>query len=248
MATNKKVLKPFFICRNSDAVDFLRLLPDQSVDLVVTDPPYESLEKHRKIGTTTRLKNSKASSNAWFEIFHNSRFLELFTEVHRVLKPNRHFYMLCDQDTMFVARPLIEEAGFNYYKFLIWNKEKIGMGYNYRAMHELILFSKKGKRKLNSLSIPDVLSVPRVFRGYPTEKPVGLLEILVSQSTLPGEIVVDPFMGSGTSGVAAVKLGRHFIGNDKCKEATQLSVRRIKEAGGRKKFKGWKKLLSGKSS
>ncbi len=51
------------ILNNGDAVDWLRLLPDQSVDLVVTDPPYESLEKHRATGTTTRLKHSKASSN-----------------------------------------------------------------------------------------------------------------------------------------------------------------------------------------
>ena len=54
-----------------DAVEWLRKVPDASVDLVVTDPPYESLEKHRAVGTTTRLKHSKASSNDWFEIFPN---------------------------------------------------------------------------------------------------------------------------------------------------------------------------------
>ena len=69
-----------FSLYNLDAVDWLRTLPDASIDLVVTDPPYESLEKHRKIGTTTRLKDSKASSNKWFEIFPNERFPELFDE------------------------------------------------------------------------------------------------------------------------------------------------------------------------
>ncbi|MCZ8659771.1 site-specific DNA-methyltransferase, partial [Escherichia albertii] len=60
-----------------DAVEWLKTLPSGSVDLFVTDPPYESLEKHRKIGTTTRLKVSKSSSNEWFAIFPNSRFGEL---------------------------------------------------------------------------------------------------------------------------------------------------------------------------
>jgi site-specific DNA-methyltransferase (adenine-specific) len=62
----------------ADAVAWLRDLPSESVDLVVTDPAYESLEKHRAIGTTTRLKHSKASSNDWFTIFPNNRFPEPF--------------------------------------------------------------------------------------------------------------------------------------------------------------------------
>ncbi|MES9336884.1 hypothetical protein ABEQ65_13290, partial [Cutibacterium acnes] len=62
---------------NLDAITWLRTIESNSVDLVITDPPYESLEKHRKIGTTTRLKNSKSSSNQWFEIFPNERFEEL---------------------------------------------------------------------------------------------------------------------------------------------------------------------------
>ena len=86
-----------------DAVDWLRDLSAESVDLVITDPAYESLEKHRAVGTTTRLKHSKASSNDWFTIFPNARFGELFREIHRVLKPDTHFYLFCDQETMFVA-------------------------------------------------------------------------------------------------------------------------------------------------
>ncbi len=61
-----------------DAVEWLSSLTDNSIDLLITDPPYESLEKHRKIGTTTRLKNSKSSSNQWFDIFPNQRFQTLF--------------------------------------------------------------------------------------------------------------------------------------------------------------------------
>src|SRR5437764_10334106 len=113
---------PRFQLVQLDAVAWLRSLPSASVDLLITDPPYESLEKYRAIGTTTRLKHSKASSNDWFAIFPNARFPELFTEVYRVLRRDAHFYLYCDPETMFVAKPLAEAAGFKFWKPLIWDK------------------------------------------------------------------------------------------------------------------------------
>src|SRR4051794_21843069 len=152
------------------AVARLRALPSDSIDLVITDPPYESLEKHRAVGTTTRLKVSKSSSNQWFAIFPNSRFPELFAEVYRVLKPNTHLYLFCDPETAFVAKPIAEAAGFHFWKPLIWDKKTIGMGYHYRARYEFILFFEKGKRRLHDLSIADILPVARIRNGYPAEK------------------------------------------------------------------------------
>lgn len=212
---------------NMDAVAWLREIDDESVDLMITDPPYESLEKHRKIGTTTRLKNSKASSNKWFTIFPNTRFRELLHEVYRVLKKNSHFYLFCDQETAFYVKPLAEEVGFKFWKPIVWDKMKIGMGYHYRARYEFILFFEKGKRKLTDLSVPDILQVPRIYRGYPTEKPVELLEILINQSSMPLEVVYDPFMGSGSTGRAALNLKRRFFGNDTCEEACLISNDRL---------------------
>ncbi|HCH2845181.1 TPA: site-specific DNA-methyltransferase [Vibrio parahaemolyticus] len=197
-----------------DAVEWLSTLADASVDLVITDPPYESLEKHRKIGTTTRLKVSKASSNQWFQIFPNERFESLLQEVYRALKKNSHFYLFCDQETMFVIKPIAEKVGFKFWKPIVWDKVTIGMGYHYRARHEYILFFEKGKRKLNDLGVPDILQSKRVYRGYPTEKPVDLLEVLISQSSTEGELVMDPFFGSGSTLVAAKKLNRNYIGCD----------------------------------
>jgi hypothetical protein len=75
-----------------DAVAWLQNQPAESVDLLITDPAYESLEKHRAIGTTTRLKHSKSSSNDWFKIFPNARF----REVYRVLKGDTHFHRCID--------------------------------------------------------------------------------------------------------------------------------------------------------
>jgi site-specific DNA-methyltransferase (adenine-specific) len=210
-----------------DAVQWLRSLPSGSVDLVVTDPPYESLEKHRAIGTTTRLKHSKASSNDWFAIFPNARFPELFGEVYRVLRKDRHFYLFCDAETAFIAKPLAEVAGFKFWKPLVWDKKRIGMGYHYRSRYEFILFFEKGKRKLNDLGVADIIECPRIFNGYPTEKPVEVSEVLVGQSTQPGELVIDPFMGSGSVGVAALRLGRSFAGSDVCAEAVSVATGRL---------------------
>jgi DNA modification methylase len=378
LAMDGPPVAPKFHLSQSDAVTWLRALPAESIDLVITDPPYESLEKHRAIGTTTRLKHSKASSNDWFTIFHNERFPELFAEVYRVLRRNTHFYLFCDPETMFVAKPLAENAGFKFWKPLIWDKClgpdtllwtergvhriadvqvgdrvaipeggttmvrakrrtradarrltlsdgtaviasrehcfvlpdgqqveagalgvgqplltrpirnraidpvtrlyttalvqdarpiridaieelgpqelidlsiedrdelfllangvvthncKIGMGYHYRARYECILFFEKGKRKLHDLGIADILEAPRISGGYPAEKPAGVSRTLITQSTEPGALVVDPFMGSGSVGVAAVTSGRMFAGNDLCLEAVDITRDRLRGAG-----------------
>ena len=225
-------LRPGFRLGRSDAVHWLRSLPSGSVDLVITDPPYESLEKHRAIGTTTRLKHSKASSNDWFDICPNQRFPELFAEIHRVLRRDTHFYLFCDPETMFVAKPLAEAAGFRFWKPLIFDKVTIGMGYHYRARYECILFFEKGKRKLADLGVADIITAPRVRGGYPAEKPVAVSEVLVKQSSRAGEVVADPFMGSASVGVAALQHGRGFLGNDLCEEAVEVARRRLVAAGG----------------
>ena len=221
--------RPSFALRQSDAIGAMDSLPPGSIDLIITDPPYESLEKHRKIGTTTRLKHSKASSNDWFSIFANNRFPAFFAAAHRLLAKNAHLYLFCDQETMFVVKPMGEAAGFKFWKPLVWDKQRIGMGYHYRARYEFILFFEKGKRKLNDLGAPDIIAVPRVWNGYPTEKPVAISEILIGQSTLPGERVLDPFCGSGSVGVAAVSKNRDFLGVDTAGSALELTRTRLSE-------------------
>jgi site-specific DNA-methyltransferase (adenine-specific) len=190
-----------------DAIGWLQSLPTASADLILTDPAYASLEKHRTRGTTPRLTD-------WFPVVENAYFPAFFAQCHRVLKPDRHFYLICDAETMFVVKPMAEAAGFRFWKPLVWDKQSIGMGYHYRARCEFILFFEKGKRKLNDLSVPDVLAHRRVDKGYPTEKPTSLLQELIKNSTQPGELVIDPFMGSGSTGAASLNVGRHFAGAD----------------------------------
>lgn len=226
-----------------DAMNGLASLADKSVDLIVTDPPYASLEKWRDMGTTTRLSKSTASSNEWFPTVPNSYFPAFFRECYRVLKTGTHLYVMCDEETADALKPMIVEARFTLRKSVIWHKvgkvEKVacpncgahvterhrpgqpGMGYPYRSSYEFVLLAQKGKRKP-----PDDRSVRNFFRdvaevpwikdpkAYPTEKPVELLERLIKQSSHEGDLVVDPFAGSGSCGEAAFNLGRNFLGFD----------------------------------
>ncbi len=210
-----------FATFNEDAETWLESLHSSTVDLIVTDPPYESLEKHRAVGTTTRLVKE------WFPIVPNARFPALLQEMYRVLKKDRHCYLFCDQETMFVVKPMAEAVGFRFWKGLVWDKVCIGMGYHYRARFEHILFFEKGKRKLADLGISDIITARRIVNGYPTEKPSAVSEVLVRQSTVPGELVIDPFMGSGSVGMAAIQSGRRFLGNDTSPSALALARTRL---------------------
>jgi site-specific DNA-methyltransferase (adenine-specific) len=191
----------------SDATTWLQSLPDRSVDLIITDPAYASLEEHRAKGTTPKLTN-------WFPVVQNEYFPAFFAECFRVLRPDRHFYLICDATTMFVVIEMAVAAGFRFWKPIVWDKEVIGMGYHWRAQCEFVLFFEKGKRKLNDLGMSDVRRHRRIDKSYPTEKPVGLLRDLISNSSQPDELVIDPFMGSGSTGAAALSLGRRFAGCD----------------------------------
>ena len=137
-----------------------------------------------------------------------------FEECYRVLKPNSHFYLMCDQESMFEFKPMGEAARFKFWKPIIWDKMAMGMGYHYRARHEMILFFEKGKRKLNNLGVPDVLQHKRIRGGYPTQKPDSLYMALIEQSSAPGDVVLDTFAGSGTIIRACNSLDRHPIACD----------------------------------
>jgi hypothetical protein len=121
---------------------------------------------------------------------------------------------------------------YELYDGTITHNCQIGMGYHYRARYEFILFFEKGKRRLADLGIADVLPVPRIRGGYPAEKPSALFEVLIGQSCSAGDLVVDPFMGSGSVGVAALKLARRFVGNDVAPDSLKLARERLLAGGG----------------
>lgn len=226
-----------------DAIELLRTLDDESVDLAIFDPPYESLEKWRATGTTTRLSHSKSSSNDWFKTFPNKLYPILFHELYRVMKRGTFIYMFCDEETRDIVccgfspqsgasisvssmnknevwSP-VTHAGFKYWKALVWDKMVPGMGYHFPAQHEFILMAekvlKKNKhRRLNTNRPGDVLQAKRL-KGkdyYPTEKPAPLIWKLVTESSEVGDTVLDMFCGSGVVGEVCAMTGRKYILGD----------------------------------
>jgi site-specific DNA-methyltransferase (adenine-specific) len=182
---------------------------------VVTDPPYVFDR-----GTTY--------FRTWFSDLPDEAWPEVLTELYRVLRHDRHAYVICDERTKPVFAAAAAGAGFRLAKTLIWNKETPGLGGGaYRSQHEFILFLEKGTRPGNRRDLGDVLSFSRVMsRGhYPTEKPVALLKTLISQSSQPGELVLDPFCGSGSTGRAARELGRQALLCDLDASAASATLR-----------------------
>jgi len=185
---------------------------------------------------------SDALEEKFFPVVLNDDLPDLVQEIHRVLKPNRHAYIMCDWETLKrlhhaaiedgVFKPIGYGGRFESCKPLIWDKVAMGMGYTYRCQYEFILMLWKGKkRRLNDLSIPDVLSYKRVPPSQsivPTQKPLRLFETLVRQSTQPGEVVYDPFMGSGTTALACVLNDRKYIGCDTDSEHVRLAEERVR--------------------
>lgn len=246
--------------------------------MVLTDPAYESLERHRKKGTTTRLKQSDASSNEWFETIPNSYLPAFFDECYRVLKRRSHMYVYGDDETTQLMVILAQRSGFYHWKNLTWVKTAAneieaeshspselaarqvypGTGYHYPNSTERIMFLEKRSKRYtlpnneltpksdppgkgrNLLGGPsdrsrgqagDVFFSPRPRGGWPTEKPVCIAEVLMTQSTQPGELVVDPFAGSGSTGEAALNCGRRVFLSDKSEKAVSKSTERLSKAG-----------------
>jgi site-specific DNA-methyltransferase (adenine-specific) len=199
---------------SGDAWEEIRKLPSGSVDAIITDPPYPWLDAHVAQHTTTRPRMR------WdFEKREIDK--ELGFEMYRVLKEGAHAFFFVPAETG-LTKPFIDaflgrltKCGFVFNKRFIWDRVLLGMGYNGRARYEGILFLSKGERRMPcDLSIPDVLAVPQSHhrhRAHPTEKPVSLIEKLVLFATRTGEVVLDLFSGSCSTGIAALRLGRSAI-------------------------------------
>jgi DNA modification methylase len=114
----------------------------------------------------------------------------------------------------------------------IWDKENAGLGTGFRAQHECILHFSIDTPAYFSFDFGNLIRAPRMpsDRHHPTEKPVSIMSALVKVQSARGDVVLDPFMGSGSTGVAAVKLGRKFIGIEANPQFFDTACRRIEEA------------------
>lgn len=206
---------------NVDCLEGLQEVPDKSVDLIVTDPPYFLSMGHA--GSSTNLARGTSeqlnSNRAFNDLAICTPFYrQLFQEYARVLKDDGSFYFFTDWRGYAYYFPLLN-AALPVRNLIVWDK-KSGPGSFYSFAHELVIFGTyKPKTKAgvgtNVWRTPAFNSGAKKTNGekvHPTQKPVELIEKAILDSTEPDAVVLDTFMGSGTTAVACLRTGRNYIG------------------------------------
>ena len=180
----------------------LRELPNESVDLICTDPPYGDNSGYGR-------SNRMILGNE-----HPLLGLMALAEGYRILRKNRCcFCFLEAKHLAFIDIFIRRYTSYRVKEYVVWDKKHIGMGQGFRKRHEMILVLEKGRATFNSSALPNVLTCTRVSTSlHPHTKPIDLIGTLIGHATKPGDVVLDPFLGSGTTAIAAKKLGRAFVG------------------------------------
>ena len=209
---------------NGDCLDVMEELFERGilVDSIITDPPYGmSFQSGRR-----REKHNKIEND------DNLHWLDDFVEKsYKLAKYNTAHYVFCSYHNIDVFKAAFEKF-FKVKNILVWEKNNTSMGDlkgDFAPKVEFILFLHKGRRLINGRRDPNIFRFDRTGnKNHPTEKPVDLMEYLISKFTDTGELVIDPFMGSGTTGVACVNMDRRFIGIELDENYFNIAKERIK--------------------
>lgn len=238
MKLKSKSKDPIYLVQG-DGVAYLKSLPDDSVDLVVTDPPYHTTSRGNSGNSGGMLATKLNMSGRVFN--HNDVDIkEWIPECFRILKDGSHFYCMTNHTNLIDMLNCATKSGFHFIKSLVWDKGNKIMGQYYMSQFEYILFFRKGRGvKINNCGTSDILSVPNKKSKddngknvHDTEKPVELMQILIENSSKEGQLVIDPFMGIGSTGIACVNSNRKFIGCELDPTYFEIAQQRINEARG----------------
>ena len=221
---------------NGDAIEFMKTLEDESVDLIVTDPPYK-VTSRGNAGSSGGMMQTELSMQGKIFKHNDIKPIEYIPEFYRLLKNGSHCYIMTNHINLQEMLNTATECGFHFIKSLIWNKGNKIMGQFYMSQFEYILFFRKGKgKKINKCGTADILNVPnKKTKGedgkniHDTEKPVELMKILIENSSQEGELVLDPFLGVGAVGIACKELGRDYIGVELDENYYNIACSRIND-------------------
>lgn len=210
-----------------DCLEVLSSLPDNSIDCILTDPPYgiNYLSRSHSLALT-RIANDGQEA---YELLDKALSL-----AYQKLKPDRHVYIFTTWQA-YEPMAAITRKYFNLKNVLIWaknNRTRGDLKGNYGYQHEMIFYAHKGRRHLFGKRDGNILSFAKVATQamqHPTEKPLRLLEYLISKSTQEGETVLDMFMGSGSTCVAAKQTNRKYIGIEMEPVWFQVAQERVKQ-------------------
>ncbi|EPJ9702021.1 DNA methyltransferase [Pseudomonas aeruginosa] len=185
---------------NADCINVMRAFDDASVDFILTDPPYV---------TRYRARDGRTVAND-----DNGRWLRpAFRQMHRVLKDGSFCVSFHGWNKVDLFMDAWRAAGFCIVGHLVFRKRYASSARFLRYEHEQAYLLAKGNPSPPARPIPDVLDFPYTGnRLHPTQKPVEALAPLIEAFTQPGDLVLDPFCGSGSTLAAAHHLGRTWTG------------------------------------
>lgn len=256
--------KPFFsdkdfVLFRDDSIKFLKTLPENSVDMIFADPPYNlsnggfTVHAGRRVSVHKGEWDKSQGVDQDFE-FH-TRWIQ---ECYRVLKPNGTIWISGTYHSIYQCGFALQLLGYKILNDIAWFKPNASpnlSGRYFTASHETLIWARKdpkGKHTFNyklmkngewpeedifkkeDKQMRSVWAIPtpppseKTFGKHPTQKPMALLERIVMAATNKGDVVLDPFTGSSTTGLAAAKLKRKFIGIDLEKDYLALSEKRYK--------------------
>jgi modification methylase len=239
-----------------DCVTELEKLPDQSVDLVFADPPYNL----QLAGKLTRPDQSEvdAVDDAW-DKFDDFAAYDAFTRAwllacRRVLKRDGALWVIGSYHNIFRVGSILQDLGFWILNDVVWRKSNPMPNFRGRRFtnaHETLIWAGRERTKGYTFNydalkgandglqmrsdwlFPLCTGAERIKRGdgakaHPTQKPEALLHRVILASSKPGDVVLDPFFGTGTTGAVARRLGRHFVGVER--ETDYIAVARARIA------------------
>lgn len=215
------------------------LIPEhvhRPINAIITDPPYGMAFQ----SNNTRLPDSKKFTREIQDDDDPVKAIDLFASVMKPILPKTadqcELYVFTAWHVLDLWMPRLRRIpGFELKQMLIWEKGYPGLGDlegNWGCGHEIILYLKKGRRPV-PYRRSGVIHVDKIASGknvHPTEKPVQLIEELVKMSTDPGDFIIDPFSGSGSTSVAAMNLGRDSIAFDIDEEYVRVGNERLRDA------------------
>jgi site-specific DNA-methyltransferase (adenine-specific) len=246
------------VLTKGDAVEALAALPESCVDLIWTDPPYGhdnnasgDLVSRREaaLGQGEQALGEERGISSDDFVAANALFTTLRREAARILVPGGTLCVCCGggggPDDIQLARwslKLQRTKGLMFKQIVTWDKGPIGMGWHYRRSVEVILVASRTgakprwldrSRTVENIIRPGAYGIKKILPGknqHPTEKPVELPALFIRLHTSRGDLVVDPFMGSGAAGVAALTMGRRFLGVELDPHWYKVAARRIRSS------------------
>ena len=227
-----------------DAIEKLQELPNASVDFIITDPPYNLGLFMKKRGTNmNKLRNGHFAASGWDDLEFNlwtEQMDTLFKECHRVLKKKGNLIMFMSIIKVETLIDLGQNNGFYYKTVGVWHKTNPlprNMNLQFINSTETWIymindgttgtFNNEGKAIHDFIETATISNKERKFGKHPTQKPIGLLNHFIKLLSNEGDVVLDPFMGSGSSGVSCKILNRKFIGIEINTDYFELSKKRI---------------------